>query len=666
MIDWQHHDPVSRTDECFIGSSSTKHFYKSAAAMENEQAVVGDDVASPATATTDDSAATKTAQKELQRVREEFNQQRARMKELYLAKENECKRLAAETTSARKELEEAKAQLRIMEYSREKDAEEQRNKVEAENRTLKQLVNETLDESSIMRDTVHQLQSENARLADEIHQLRDELADSNQVSPSLAKTVQQAKKIILKFGAADTSSCDNLEESMRKAQEDAEVLRSLVVPLEEEIKSLKEKLRLAYEVIETHMPTTKATAVPTQDQPQTSALIGMLASTASIDEPVNHCEQCVVHEQTLVHAQEEERKRAAAWEKSTERLREQVAKESALRADLEVQWHRKREEHKNEVQKLTERTIEMEQALDKLRNDYAQLKVTLRDELQKLTQERENIYYRLNGLQQDNEFLSGKYIASSDTLKDQEINFPQSIAELQELVLTLHENLIVAKAGCEFAERKARSMQDEVTLLQEQQHCRDREAQKSEQHYLHKQHQLQEQLRKQQQDFQQLVALREELERTVTEHGKQNSELRMQIIELHACNERLERQNGDLRSKMTVLQEDLANNEAVQKDFVKLSQSLQMQLEKIRSADTQVRWQDDDDVDQCPNCKKEFTVTRRKQHCRHCGTIYCQPCLSKSVPSGPNRKPARVCDVCHTLLVQDTAPYFSREPPQSP
>uniref|UniRef100_A0A182T559 Uncharacterized protein n=1 Tax=Anopheles maculatus TaxID=74869 RepID=A0A182T559_9DIPT len=160
---------------------------------------------------------TQSAQKELLRMREEFNQQRARMKELYLAKENECKRLASESANARKELEEAKAQLMIMEYSREKDAEEQRNKVEDENRTLKQLVNETLDESSLMRESVKQLNDENVRLTEEVRLLKEELADSNQVSPSLAKTVQQAKKIILKLGAADSSSCDNLEDSMRKA-----------------------------------------------------------------------------------------------------------------------------------------------------------------------------------------------------------------------------------------------------------------------------------------------------------------------------------------------------------------------------------------------------------------------------------------------------------------
>lgn len=37
-----------------------------------------------------------------------------------------------------------------------------------------------------------------------------------------------------------------------------------------------------------------------------------------------------------------------------------------------------------------------------------------------------------------------------------------------------------------------------------------------------------------------------------------------------------------------------------------------MELEKIRAADTQIRWQDDEDVDECPSCKSLFTVTRRK------------------------------------------------------
>lgn len=40
--------------------------------------------------------------------------------------------------------------------------------------------------------------------------------------------------------------------------------------------------------------------------------------------------------------------------------------------------------------------------------------------------------------------------------------------------------------------------------------------------------------------------------------------------------------------------------------------NLQIQLEKIRQAETEVRWQHEDDVEECNNCKQSFSVTRRK------------------------------------------------------
>lgn len=46
------------------------------------------------------------------------------------------------------------------------------------------------------------------------------------------------------------------------------------------------------------------------------------------------------------------------------------------------------------------------------------------------------------------------------------------------------------------------------------------------------------------------------------------------------------------------------------KEFFNLN--FQMELEKIRAADTSVRWQYDEDVVMCPSCKASFTVTRRK------------------------------------------------------
>merc|ERR1712192_105835 len=61
---------------------------------------------------------------------------------------------------------------------------------------------------------------------------------------------------------------------------------------------------------------------------------------------------------------------------------------------------------------------------------------------------------------------------------------------------------------------------------------------------------------------------------------------------------------SNLKSKISSLQTDLDNSVAVQNDFVRLSQSLQ--LEKIRQAESEVRWQHEEDVDDCNSCKASF------------------------------------------------------------
>lgn len=89
----------------------------------------------------------------------------------------------------------------------------------------------------------------------------------------------------------------------------------------------------------------------------------------------------------------------------------------------------------------------------------------------------------------------------------------------------------------------------------------------------------------------------------------------------------------------------------------------QIQFEKIREADHQVRWQHEEDIEECSNCHIPFSNSKRKQHCRHCGQIFCPNCVSRVVQSGPNMRPSHVCDVCYTLLVKSSAPYFSKELP---
>uniref|UniRef100_A0A8C1KJT7 RUN and FYVE domain containing 1 n=1 Tax=Cyprinus carpio TaxID=7962 RepID=A0A8C1KJT7_CYPCA len=63
-------------------------------------------------------------------------------------------------------------------------------------------------------------------------------------------------------------------------------------------------------------------------------------------------------------------------------------------------------------------------------------------------------------------------------------------------------------------------------------------------------------------------------------------------------------------------------------------------------------WLKDDEATRCKQCQKEFSISRRKHHCRNCGDIYCNSCSSNelALPSYP--RPVRVCDICHSLLLQ--------------
>ncbi|GAB0091366.1 rab GTPase-binding effector protein 1 [Sergentomyia squamirostris] len=598
---------------------------------------------------------------EIRKLREEFNFQRAKMRELYLQKEAECRKQSLKIETLTKELDDAKSQLIVAEYRKENEMQNQELKAQEELASLRQLVQETLDESSTLKDDQKRLYEEYERIRQENHNLKELL--SSQDTPSLTPVFSQMKKIARKL-AADSKD-DNLEDSMRKAQEDAEVLRSLVVPLEEEIKALKEKLRATDEELQSIRGGGSSS--------DSSALVGMLkdakSDPKSTVDGIMPCEMCKNYEMQLVQAQDNTRKEQTKTEqvlKQVERLKEDFDREAVLRQELESQWQEKREQHKNEVLSLTDHIKKTEDSFAHLQRHYNEIKDEINQELLKLTHERETLHRHLESLQRDNDILAGKYLATSEEIQNQEINLPNTVDELQEMLLQVHQSLIEARVGCEFEQTKSISLRDESQLLRDQLESFYKERQAYEREVVANLRSLELQLKESSAKVRQLTTLKEAFERKETEYKKESSELREQAIDLRAINTKLEKGNADLKGKVATLQQDLANGEAVQQDFVRLSQSLQMQLEKIRVADTQVRWQDDDDVDQCSNCKSPFTVTKRKQHCRHCGTIYCDKCLSKSVPSGPNKKPARVCDVCHTLLVRNTAPYFSQAPPQTP
>ena len=63
-------------------------------------------------------------------------------------------------------------------------------------------------------------------------------------------------------------------------------------------------------------------------------------------------------------------------------------------------------------------------------------------------------------------------------------------------------------------------------------------------------------------------------------------------------------------------------------------------------------WTPDKMASECKKCNKEFSITRRKHHCRSCGQIFCNQCSDHVLPlpsdtaGGQLGKPVRVCDIC--------------------
>uniref|UniRef100_A0AAR2LHI5 Rab GTPase-binding effector protein 1 n=1 Tax=Pygocentrus nattereri TaxID=42514 RepID=A0AAR2LHI5_PYGNA len=170
-----------------------------------------------------------------QQLEMEFNQKRAKFKELYLSKEEELKRQAASLESAQAELSRMQAQLAEakaeMENIKAVATVSESTKQEAIDQVKQQWQEEVASLQAIMKDTVREYEVR-------FHQRLDqERAQWAQYRESAEREIAELRRRLLE-GQVE----ENLENEMKKAQEDAEKLRSVVMPMEHEIAALKAKL----------------------------------------------------------------------------------------------------------------------------------------------------------------------------------------------------------------------------------------------------------------------------------------------------------------------------------------------------------------------------------------------------------------------------------------
>lgn len=153
------------------------------------------------------------------------------------------------------------------------------------------------------------------------------------------------------------------------------------MPLEEEIKALKEKLRST----DDELQRCKETQV-VQRRPQETSSLGPT------------CDMCMNYEAQLVKMQTTAKELEIQLSDSERMLhaqREDLAKEVEFRKGMEEKWNEKKEEHKTKVTELTAASQAAQQALHEIKQTYGQIHQGVMEELGKLTRGREDVQRHL-------------------------------------------------------------------------------------------------------------------------------------------------------------------------------------------------------------------------------------------------------------------------------
>uniref|UniRef100_A0A9L0K3H4 Rabaptin, RAB GTPase binding effector protein 1 n=1 Tax=Equus asinus TaxID=9793 RepID=A0A9L0K3H4_EQUAS len=210
-----------------------------------------------------------------------------------------------------------------------------------------------------------------------------------------------------------------------------------------------------------------------------------------------------------------------------------------------------------------------------------------------LMQSREQVSEELVRLQKDNDSLQGKHSLHVSIQQAEDFILPDSVEALRELVLKYRENIVNVQTAADHVEEKLKA---EILFLKEQiqaEQCLKENLEET----------LQLEIENCKEEIASISSLKAELERIKIEKGQLESTLREKSQQLESLQEMKVTLEDELKkesaAKVTIeqlmfeeknkaqrLQTELDVSEQVQRDFVKLSQTLQVQLERIRQADS--------------------------------------------------------------------------------
>ncbi|XP_059912993.1 rab GTPase-binding effector protein 1 [Gadus macrocephalus] len=307
------------------------------------------------------------------------------------------------------------------------------------------------------------------------------------------------------------------------------------------------------------------------------------------------CDMCSNYEKQLqvIQGQEAEtRDQVKKLQMMLRQANDQLERTMAEKQELEESVKLVNEEFTAKVSALVQRVQESEALLAALQQAFGQAKRNTQEQMAVLMQSREQVAEELSRLQRDNDSLKGKHRLHSELQQEEGFLMPGTVQELQPLVAQLREAVVTERTASDHLEER---LMAEVLFLKEQ-----IQAEQCLKENLEETLQLEIEGCKEEiascsslkTELERVKREREELQRSLAEKSQslerlqsRSSSLDDQLRELTSTRSSMENQMLDERDKAQRLQTELDVSEAVQKDFVKLSQNLQMQMERIRQAD---------------------------------------------------------------------------------
>uniref|UniRef100_A0A674BLF0 Rab GTPase-binding effector protein 1 n=1 Tax=Salmo trutta TaxID=8032 RepID=A0A674BLF0_SALTR len=298
------------------------------------------------------------------------------------------------------------------------------------------------------------------------------------------------------------------------------------------------------------------------------------------------CDMCSNYEKQLQVIQGQEAETRDQVKKLQVMLRQANDQlERTLSEKQELEDSVKQGNEETTVAALMLRVHESELLLNTLQEAFSQAKRNTQEQMAVLMQSREQVADELSRLQRDNDSLTGKQRLHLSLQQQEDFKLPTTVQELQPLVLQLREDIVAVRTAADHLEEKLKA---EILFLKEQLQAEQCFKENLEDTLQMEIDGCKEEIVRRTSSLVLDYLCHSLAEKSKTLESVQGlkSSLEEQLRELTTTKTALEAQALDEKDKAQRLQTELDVSEQVQRDFVKLSQTLQVQLERIRQTDS--------------------------------------------------------------------------------